>query len=324
MPLIEHRKGYNPSLPFRFGHVSTIVPNLLRRQDRPGYKRERVELEDGDFIDLDYVDQGAENTILMLHGLEGSSEAVYVKGMARVFLERGWNFYVMNYRGCSGEPNRLLRAYHSGATEDVRSVIEWIRTQKEKESLHLIGVSLGGNLTLKYLGEEAENAVGFIKRAMAISTPIALFESIDGLERSENIAYQMRFLRRLNEKAKGKRAIMEEAGFDLSVIRKMRSLREFDEWYTAPVHGFDDAQDYYHKASSLYVLDKIAVPTLLVSAKDDSFLTPLCYPTEIARDHDLFYFEETLYGGHVGFVNGSLNGMNWIEGRCLQFFEEDE
>lgn len=323
MPIISSENDYNPNWLYRFGHLNTVIPNLFRRFPKPFEKRHRIELADGDFLDVDFRNQNGSDNLLLLHGLEGSADAQYVKGMARAFIAQGWNVYAMNYRGCSGEPNRLLRAYHSGATEDIQPVLDWISSQKNGQKIHLIGFSLGGNLTLKYLGENGEAASDFIEKAVAISSPAALFEAVDAIEHPQNVLYNARFLQRLRVKVNDKAAILKGAGIDPSYVRKIKRMRGFDEWYTAPVHGFENAEDYYHKASSLYVLDQIKVPVLMVSAKDDSFLSPKCFPYEIAKHHDYLHLETPNFGGHVGFVQEGLKGLNWVEARCLDFFIGD-
>jgi predicted alpha/beta-fold hydrolase len=320
MPIIDSKKEYKPSWLYRLGHVNTVMPNLFRRHAKPFNNRYRLKLPDSDFIDIDFNDQRGKENLLLLHGLEGSADAQYVKGMASAFLAEGWNVFAMNYRGCSGEPNRLLRAYHSGATEDIQPVINWINSIKPNEKIHLIGFSLGGNLTLKYLGEKGSSAQSYITKAVAISAPTALFEAVGAIERPQNVLYNARFLRRLRKKVQEKSKLFREAGMDPGFVRNIKRMRGFDAWYTAPVHGFENEEDYYHKASSLYLLNEIKVPTLMVSAKDDSFLSPQCYPYQIARQHDQLYLETPDFGGHVGFVQEGLQGLNWVEARCLDFF----
>lgn len=323
MPILKN-SDYHPFLPLRWGHVNTIVPNLFRNLGKTGYQRERIELEDGDFLDLDFLDQKSDHSILLCHGLEGNSQAQYIRGLARQFSSLGWNVYAMNYRGCSGEPNRLLRAYHSGATEDLEAVINWISTNHAREQLHLVGFSLGGNLVLKYLGEKAEKLVGKVPAAVAVSVPVALFEAVESIQSPRNFLYNAHFLLKLRRKVREKSAVFKAAGWNPNEVLRLRKMREFDDWYTAPVHGFENAEDYYHKSSSLYVLDKIHVPTLILNARDDSFLSPKCFPEEIARSHDHVYLETPEYGGHVGFMDQGLNGQSWAESRIIDFFGASE
>ena len=302
-------------------HGQTILPNVSRRRIKVAYDRERVELSDGDFIDLDWVagtKDRKERCVLVLHGLEGHSGAPYMKSMLRSFSKAGYAAAAMNLRGCSGEPNRKLRSYHSGCSEDLREVIESV--YRDYGSVFLVGFSLGGNIVLKFLGEEGKNLNPRVKAAVGFSVPCDLAASALALESTENVFYMKRFIRLLGAK------VMEKASrfpdrVDGQAWKEMQSFAEFDNFYTAPMNGFKDAQDYWTKASSKPLLGGIKRPTLLINAANDPFLSDACYPREAAEANDSFFLETPATGGHCGFPGVRGKNGYWIEDRALRFFE---
>ncbi len=302
---------YKPPVPFRNGHLNTIFPTLFRKVQEVTYDRERITTPDGDFLDIDWSRNGSSRLALVIHGLEGDSRRAYVKGMVRVLNRSGWDVAALNLRGCSGEPNRKVRFYHSGATEDVETVVEHLVEEPYTE-LSLIGFSLGGNLVLKYLGERGESAPRTISGAVAISVPLDLLGCADELERPGNFVYRWRFLSHLWQKVRTK-AAMHPGEIDTEAFRRIRTLRDFDDYYTAPIHGFDGANDYYRRCSSKAVLPDIARPTLILNAQDDPFLSATCYPVDIARRHPLIELITPRFGGHVGFVQRDGRGHYWSE-----------
>ncbi|MGN7821605.1 YheT family hydrolase [Chitinophaga sp. 22536] len=301
-------------------HMQTIYPSLFRKVRPAAYQRRRITTPDGDFLDLDFSEQGADRVVVILHGLEGNASRKYVLGMVHIFNEAGFDTVSMNFRGCSGEPNKLLRFYHSGETDDLHTVIQYLVSLGKYKAVHLVGFSLGGNVTLKYIGERGSGILPVIRSAVAISVPVDLKGSSAELEKKHNIVYMQRFIRNLKEKLELKKQQYPD-GISLEGFEQIRSFRQFDDRYTGPMHGFRNALEYWEQCSSLRVLQQISIPTLLVNAKDDPFLSPACYPYEIARQSDTFFLETPFNGGHVGFVTFN-EPYYWSEQRALAFIRE--
>ena len=306
---------------FRNAHVQTVYPNLLRRVGGVGYQRERIETDDGDFLDLDWSEGGAARLAILSHGLEGSTWSGYVRGMTRALRRHGWDVLAWNYRGCSGEPNRLLRTYHSGATEDLDVVVEHAMGSSRYGALALVGFSLGGNLTLKYVGERGADVHPRLCGAVAFSVPCDLGAGADHIARRANRLYLWRFLRSLHAKVRAKRPHFPDA-FGALDLADVRTIRDFDDRFTAPVHGFEGAADYYAQSSCKGYLPDVRTPTLLVNAEDDPFLPPACYPVEEARASRYVHLQRPRYGGHVGFVAFNAQRMYWSERRAVAFLGE--
>ena len=271
----------------------------MRKVLAVSYERRRLELSDGDFLDLDWSTCGGARVAVLCHGLEGNSGRPYMKGMVRAFNAAGWDAVAMNFRGCSGQTNRLARSYHSGATEDLRAVLEAVLAAGYAEIV-LVGFSLGGNLILKYLGEDPAAVLPQVRAAVTISVPVDLAETSRLLTLPRNRVYHFRFLRRLAKKIRAK-AALTATGLDPSPLARVRTLIDFDDVFTAPLHGFADAADYYRRNSSRQWLGQIRVPTLLLTAQNDPLLGPRCYPRDQARISQHFSLAVTAWGGHVGF-----------------------
>lgn len=322
MPIIA-TSTYRPHTYLGHHHVQTVYPTLFRRVPVLNYQRQRLELDDGDFLDLDWSAAGAQpsdRVVIMCHGLESSSNAHYIRGMTYALNAAGVDVVCMNFRGCSGEPNRLLRSYHSGVTEDLRSVLAAVRhadlAAGKPRAISLIGFSLGGNVILKCLGE-GEGLAG-VMNAVVLSVPCDLASSATRLMQGFNQVYMRRFIKFLVAKLAIKNQVLG-AQFDLDAFRRMRTFAEFDAAYTAPQHGYASAAKYWQQCSSRYYLSGIRVPTLLLNAGDDPFLTPACYPWEQARDHAYLHLEVPRHGGHVGFIARNNRGRYWHEERALAF-----
>jgi predicted alpha/beta-fold hydrolase len=317
MPLVE--SDYQPPLGFRNGHWQTIYASLFRRVPDVVYRREQIDTPDDDFLDLDWVKTGADRVVILSHGLEGSTQRSYIRGMARALSQCRWDVIAWNYRGCGGTPNRQLRSYHSGATEDLEVVVQHALAM-EYEQVALVGFSLGGNLTLKYLGERGAELDSRICAAATFSVPTDLDAGSAHLDGRSNWIYAKRFLVNLREKVRQKRTQYPDAlpGYDEAAIT---SLRAFDDCYTAPLHGFADAADYYAQSSSKPFIADIAVPTLIVNAADDPFLPEACYPVGETRDHPHVFLETPARGGHVGFVAFHPDKMFWSEQRAIGFLD---
>jgi uncharacterized protein len=317
MPLIE-KSSYLPPPFFGNGHLQTLYPNLCRRVRGIVYRRERIPTPDGDFLDLDWSRVGSRKLVIVSHGLEGSSVRPYVLGMVRAFNATGWDAAAWNFRGCSGEPNRKLRFYHSGATEDLETVVEHVRCDPTYRKIALVGFSLGGNITLKYLGERGKDAAAAVFGAVAFSVPCDLRSGAIKMARRANALYMRRFIRMLHDKIRDKMRLFP-GEIDDRNYGSVRSFKEFDARYTARLHGFASAEDYWTRASSKPFLPKIKVPTLLVNALDDPFLGPPCYPCEEARKNPFFFLETPPFGGHVGFVAFNGEDRYWSEKRAVEF-----
>ena len=318
MPLIKN--SYRPPLFYRNGHFSTIYSALLRKVEPPKQKRERLTLPDGDFLDLDwsYSETTTNKLLVLLHGLEGDTQRPYMLGSSKIFTRSGWDVCAVNLRGCSGEPNKLYRSYHSGATEDLEAVLQHVVSAFSYEKIFLKGFSLGGNLILKYLGEKPLHFKE-VCGAAAISVPCDLHDSLVQLNKPANYLYARRFRLNLIEKLREKQKLFPELITD-ATIRKVKTLKDFDDLYTSRAHGFKDALDYYSSCSSLQFLEDISIPTLLLNARNDSFLGPYCYPEAIARNHKHLYLETPDYGGHVGFY--SPGSYYYSEERALSFLNK--
>ncbi len=312
---------YKPPLFFSNGHIQTIYPSIFRKIPRPSYIRERIDTPDNDFLDLDWSYTGKKRLAVISHGLEGNSERKYVMAMVKAVNSNGWDALAWNCRTCSGEPNRLLRMYHNGATDDLDTVIKHAEGMKKYENITLIGFSLGGNLNLLYLGEKGREISPLISSAVAISVPCDLEASSYELAKFKNRLYMKRFLSLLHKKVRAKMNIMPGL-IDDKNYHLLKNFKDFDNRYTAPIHGFRDAEDYWHKCSSLRLLHKIKVPALIINAMNDPFLTGKCYPYEESLKNKNITLEIPDSGGHVGFIYFKGDGQYWSESRTLIFIEK--
>lgn len=315
MPIVTS-SNYHPPYPFRNAHINTMYPALLRRISPLPYKRVTVDTPDGDFLDLDFVHRDRSRIAVGVHGLEGDSVRPYIQGMLHQMLQRDWDVLGMNFRSCSGRTNRLPQSYNMGASNDLKFVVNYLLEQGYEE-ITLIGFSLGGNVVLKYLGEEGIHIPKAIKRAVAISVPCHIATANAEINHWRNRLYLWRFLKTLNAKVKEKAALFPE---HIQVPKRMpRNFTEFDDQFTGPIHGYRDGMDYYTQCSSKQFLPKIQVPTLLLNALDDTFLSDECYPYEIAKKQPNLYLETPQYGGHVGFWDTAHRGGYYSERQATAF-----
>lgn len=320
MPLLAS-SAYHPAAYLANGHLQTILPSTLRRVPGVHYRRERLELPDGDFVDLDWSAAGAGQAArlgIISHGLEGDSNRPYVRGMARALNQAGFDALAWNYRGCGGETNRLLRAYHLGDTGDLAAVVRHA-IAAGYEAIYLTGFSAGGNVTLKYLGEDPSQVPTQVQRAAVFSVPTDLKASSVHISRWQNKVYLRRFLASLRRKIRVKAAHLPNQ-LDLTKLDNLRDFPQFDEQYTAPMHGFASADAYYEYAASGQYLGGIRIPALLVNALNDPFLPPSCFPRAAAEASQYFYLETPATGGHVGFAEGRPDGRYYSERRAVDFF----
>lgn len=317
------KPDYLPSPLFRCGHIQTLYPTLFRPKPLLVPKRERIATPDGDFIDLDWHCSNGGSSLklaVVSHGLEGNSQKKYPLGMANHLTGLGWDVICWNFRGCSGEMNRLPRFYHSGVTDDLHTVLTHGLHVRDYRKVALIGFSMGGNQTLKYLGENPDKVPREVAGAVAFSVPCDLAASSRQLEKMQNRAYMHYFMRGLKRKIQHKAQMFPEL-LDTKNLFSMRTFFPFDDKYTAPLHGFSDAMDYYSRCSSNQFLKDIQIPTLLVQAADDPFLDRHCYPVREAGANSFLQLEIPKYGGHVGFVLQNQENRYWSEERAACFLE---
>lgn len=311
--------SYKPPFYQFNGHLQTIIPSLFRKIKDVPYERERINTADKDFLDLDWHRPGTADTLLIVsHGLEGDSSRAYVKGLIRAFAGKGCHGLAWNFRGCSGEPNLQERFYHSGATEDLEAVIQHVRKKKKYQRIILGGFSLGGNLTLKYLGERGEYIYPEISKAVVFSVPLHLSSSSRKISERSNWVYNKRFLVNLEKKIRTKAASMP-GKLEVDPLSAIKTIKEFDDAYTAPLHGFENAEAYYAHCSALGFLPAIKVPTFILNAQNDPFLSPLCFPEEEMKNHPYVHFEAPPEGGHVGFAPADGGELYYSERRALEF-----
>jgi hypothetical protein len=301
-------------------HLQTLWPNTLRPRPRVRLARERLELPDGDFLDLDWAPDRSGPLVLVLHGLEGSSKSGYAAGILRRLAQTGFQGVLMHARGCSGEPNRLHRAYHAGETGDLAQVIEELKTRFPGRPLAAVGYSLGGNALLKWLGETgADNPLA---AAVAVSVPFVLGHAHERLQGGFSRLYQWHLMGKMKRGVRRKRDL---PGYpvDVAAVQRLTTFREFDDQVTAPLHGFDGVDDYYARASSRLFLAGIQRPTLVLHARNDPFMFAHSVPTEQELS-PCIRLELSEHGGHVGFVEGKIPGLAryWLERRIPQWLRE--
>ena len=315
---------FTPSWWLPHAHLQTIYGSLFGRQPAIAFRRERWTTPDEDFVDVDFVDGPADAPwVHLFHGLEGSSNSPYARRLMESVRRRGWRGSVFHFRGCSGEPNRLPRAYHSGDSEEIDWSLRRIRRLCPTAPLHAVGISLGGNALAKWLGESGEEARSVIADAAIVSAPLDLMAAGDALGEGFSLLYARHFLRTLKRISLVK--LERHPGiYDEHAVRSARTLREFDNVVTAPVHGFRDTDDYWTSSSAKPWLQAIRVPTLLVNARDDPFLPEAALPTQ-REVSSMVTLEFPPKGGHVGFVSGPFPGnIDWLPERILHFFEKHE
>lgn len=300
-------------------HFQTIFPSQFRRVDDSFFTRERITTDDGDFLDLDWARAGHDRLVVLSHGLEGHSRRPYMLGMARAALAEGWDVLAWNFRSCSGEANRILTTYHSGQTRDLAQVTDLGAAQGYRE-IALIGFSIGGNKTLLYLGREQQRHPAALSRAVVFSVPCDLVSSCERLAEARNRVYMNNFLKSFRQKLAQKQALFP-GQIDMQDFASIRNFHHYDARYTAPMHGFSSAEDYWRASSSKSYIASIKVPTLLVSAEDDPFLPPPCFPQREAAANPNFTLEITPHGGHVGYIR-FRSERYWSEWRAMGFLNE--
>ncbi len=309
------------AFPFSSGHVQTLFPPLFRSLPVVHYERERLETSDGDFVDLDWSrGDGGDTLLVILHGLEGHSRRKYVLGMVNAARGHGLDALAMNFRGCGGEPNRKVTMYHSGWTRDLHEVLTMVASLGRYRSVHLVGFSLGGNVVLKYLGEEPSMVPDIVRGAVAVSVPCDLEDSARALARPQCALYTRYLLDQLRKKIIEKGRLFPGT-LDLKGVENLRTFRQFDDRFTAPLHGFRDALDYWRRSSSVRFLSGIDRRTCIINAANDPFLGPRCYPVAQVRANPRLTLLAPRTGGHVGFVVSVRGRMYWSEWVAMRFVQ---
>lgn len=305
------------------GHAQTIWPYFLRRPGVP-MRRETVATRDGDVWEFDWLDAPADDNgilVVLFHGLEGNSDSHYARSLFVALAARGWRGVVPHFRGCAGVPNRMPRAYHSGDHEEIAAMLDAIRARVAPSTVvHACGVSLGGSALLNWLGRAGQSAASTVSRAAAVCAPLDLMAAGRAIDRGPNRIYARHFLQTLKPKALAM-ASRFPGLLDADRIGRVRSMWDFDDVVTSPLHGFTGTSDYWTRASSKAWLQSVAVPTLVLNARNDPFVPggSLPHPHEVSRDVVL---EQPAGGGHTGFLTGPAPGrLDWLPRRLMAFFD---
>lgn len=310
-------------------HLQTLYPALLRKSPTPVLKRERVKTPDDDFIDLDFCGEGQQPLVILLHGLTGSSQSKYITGLQQALLQQGFRSVALNFRGCSGEYNRSSRCYHSGETGDINFLYHTLRAREPDTLMAAVGFSLGGNVLLKWLGEQ-KNQLGLFA-ATAVSVPLVLSLCANKLDHGFSKVYRASLLAELKDYIRLKLQHLETHGHpkeaeilkNLGDLNDIRSFWQYDDRVIAELYDFKNVKDYYQRSSSRQFLKAITVPTLIIQAKDDPFMTPDVIPTQ-AELSPTIHLEITQAGGHVGFISGHnpRQAYYWLEQRIPEFLHQ--
>lgn len=326
MPII--RQHFQPAWWLKNPHLQTLYPALLRKNPPLQRWRQRLPTPDEDFIDLDWHGDSRNPIVILLHGLSGSSTSGYIMGLQHALSSLGFCSVAMNFRGCSGEPNRKARSYHSGETEDIHFVYEFIRQHYPHAPMAAVGFSLGGNVLLKWLGEQSSNVT--LRAAVAVSVPLVLSECASKLDTGFSRIYRKHLLDELKLYIRNKHRRLTYLGLvaeaerlkQLGDLSDIHSFWQYDDRVVAKLHGYQSAADYYRRASSRPFLSAIKIPTLVIHAEDDPFMTPNVLPNanELSEQVSL---EVCKTGGHVGFIgcNDRLTPDYWLDSRIPAFLK---
>lgn len=317
------KSEFRPAPGLRHAHLQTLAAALLRPSPRLSLRRERFELPDGDFLDLDWSEAGTRADaplVILLHGLTGSIRSKYIRGLMRRLNAHGWRAVLMHFRGASEEPNRLPRGYHSGDTGDINTFIRWLQQREPRTPMAVVGFSLGGNVLLKWLGEQGSEAP--IRTAVAVSVPFDMQLCAEAIRQGFSRIYMNRLLREMRARLRQKFSQMEPP-FPLPDLDELRDFIQYDDAIIAPLHGFANAQDYYSRCSSRYFLKDIGVHTLVLHAEDDPFMSPQVVPREEELSSSVT-LELSAHGGHVGFITLDRSGLPafWLESRIPQHLSQ--
>lgn len=307
------------------GNAQTIYPFLMREKPLYVYRRVRWELDDGDFVDVDWLDGNRDAPLVVIfHGLEGGSNSHYIISIKNILQQYGWHSVVIHFRGCSGEPSRLARAYHAGDSAEIDWMIQRIVQENRQNNtgeqpVYAIGVSLGGNALLKWLGEQGEHAKQWLTGVAAVSVPLDLAAAGAALDSGFNQVYTQHFLSTLKQKVFEKLKTYPDL-CNAKALAQCRTIYNFDNIVTAPLHGFKDTDDYWRKSSSKQWLPFIQVPTLVINARNDPFMPASVLPekADVSAAVTREFPEE---GGHAGFIQSPFPGrMDWLPKTIISFF----
>lgn len=315
MPILT--SDYKPRLFLKNGHLNTMISSLARKTTVLSFIRTRIKTKDQDDLDVDFLKGGNSKIVLLCHGLEGSSSSKYILGTSKLLYANGYDVAALNYRSCNGEINKKMKTYHSGETEDLHTVISNVLPYYDE--IFLVGFSLGGNMVLKYAGDNVYSISPKIKAVIGVSVPIDLCGSSLELSKFKNRLYTKHFLKSLLKKAKIKQQ-QYPLNIELDKLNNVKSLKDFDDCFTSVVHGFSDAIDYYSKCNSKQFLCNIKTPTLIINAWDDPFLSDSCYPIKEAEKNTFLNLMLPKYGGHVGFFKHKSENY-WDEEQILKFIQ---
>lgn len=319
MPIVESQYKGPPFYYFN-KHAETIIPSIFRTIKGIDYTREKIDTPDDDFLNVDWVRNGSRSLLVISHGLEGGSDRHYVMGLAKKFSQAGWDIAAWNNRTCNGEMNKTIKLYHHAASYDLRAVVDFALEEIGYDKVCLVGISMGGGQTLRYMGQGKEFPLpAQVKRAVAISAPCFLPESVETLYHKSNRLYEQRFLKKLIIKIKAKAQQFPE--IDVRGIDEIKNLEEFDDRYSGPLNGFDTAKEFYEYCNPYPFLSNIERPTLIINALNDPLLKGKCYPFEMAKNNEHLFLETPKRGGHVGF---SLRGseFTYSEKRTFEFLNQ--
>ncbi|MCH7409371.1 alpha/beta fold hydrolase [Belliella sp. DSM 111904] len=320
MPLISDSTYSKPPKYLFNGHLETIIPSIFRKIEGVIYSRERIVTPDDDFLDLDWSKVGSKKLLIISHGLEGSSHRHYAKALVKLFNQHGIDALAWNNRTCSGEMNKQAIMYHHGATYDLDTVIDHVESASPYNDIFLVGISMGGAQTLKYLGEKGVDLSSKIKKAAVYSTPCNLTDSAATLSFKGNAFYRKRFLKKLKLKMRLKGAQFPGL-VDLELLDRVEDFTSFDTHFTAKIHGYKDAADFYSSVSADNWIADIQIPTLIINAQNDPLLYGRCYPINLAQKSRNIYLEMPIRGGHTGFMVQGQE-FTWAELRFLSFLGE--
>ena len=320
------QSSFKPAWWLNNAHLQTLYPALLRKPPNPELKRERLITADDDFIDIDFCGEGDQPMVILLHGLTGSSQSVYIQGLQQALLAQGLRSAALNFRGCSGEYNHSSRCCHFGETGDIDFLYRTLRAREPDLPMAAVGFSLGGNVLLKWLGEQGNGVQLFA--ATAVSVPLVLSACASKLDSGFSKLYRASLLRELKEYVHLKQQHLESLGKaeeaqmlrDIGDLDNITSFWQYDDRVIAKLYDFANVEDYYQRSSSRQFLQAIRVPTLLIQAQDDPFMTPAVIP-DITELSSAVFLETTPAGGHVGFISGNnpFRPEYWLEQRIPEF-----
>ncbi|MDH5475140.1 MAG: alpha/beta fold hydrolase [Cyclobacteriaceae bacterium] len=318
MPYIKNSEYTSRPLYLFNRHIETIIPSLFFKKEEVDYQREKINLLDGDFLNLDWLTNNNNRLLIMCHGMEGSSNRHYIKRSANYFLKRGWDVLAWNNRGCGGEVNKKIKTYHHGEIEDLSEVIDYALKNNTYKSVVLLGFSMGGSMVTKYLGVK-KNIDNRVKGAICFSVSNDLKDTVTAIEDTISI-YRNKFLKKLKGKLERKKAVFSELR-DVD-INQITSLKEYYKEYILPYTGFNTIEDFYYDASCINFLKEIDRPVLMINAKNDPLLGPNCFPIMIAKNHNFLFLETPKHGGHLGF---SIRGkdFSYMEKRAETFMAQE-